>query len=411
MAIRPTRTTSSTGRQPHPVPTGRALLAGALTALVVTAAGAPFPVVVADAGAAPTATADAVSLAAALTCSDLADSLTRSQQIGQLLMPAIGSGGLSAAQERTLARSHAGSVLLLGTSYAGRSSIRRLSSRVHAIGGRPHGVGVLLAVDQEGGLVQRLQGSGFDRIPAARTQASYAPRTLRTRSERWGRQLGAAGVDANLAPVADYVPRGSESTNRPIGALRRGYGPDLAVLATRVPAFVRGMDAAGVATTAKHFPGLGRVRGNTDVQRGVRDGTTTRHGRALRGFTAAVDAGVDMVMVSSAQYTRIDTHHRAVYSPTVLQGMLRHDLGFTGVIISDDLSAVGLSDRPAGRRAVTYLAAGGDLIIVGDLAEVPAMTTAITARAASDTAFRRGLRVKASRVLEMKARRGLVRCS
>lgn len=344
------------------------------------------------------------------SCTQLAASLTLDQQIGQLLMVGISSGGLTDSQARILARGHVGSVILLGNSTAGRRSVKRLSTRVHHVGGRPRGVAVMLTVDQEGGKVQRLRGSGFDRIPSAKSQSHLSSATLTRRAKRWALQLRAAGVDANLAPVADVVPKKLERVNQPIGLLQRGYGPDPDVVAAKVPAFVRGMHQGGIASAVKHFPGLGRVRGNTDYTSRVVDRTTKRHDRALKGFAAGGKAGVDMVMMSSAYYTRIDPKHRAAFSTTIIGTLVRKDLGFTGVVISDDLGTRALHKVPVGQRATSFLRAGGDLIIVGNPKLAPAMIRAIRTRAKGDPKFRAGLRGKATRVLQMKARRGLTRC-
>lgn len=89
---------------------------------------------------------------------------------------------------------------------------------------------------------------------------------------------------------------------------------------------------------------------------------------------------------------------------------LRKDLKFTGVVISDDLAARAVSDYPVGRRATAFLAAGGDLIIVGNPSLAPAMISAISAKASADAGFRAALQGKATRVLRMKARHGLVKC-
>jgi len=158
----------------------------------------------------------------------------------------------------------------------------------------------MLAADQEGGLVQRLKGPGFATIPSATMQAKQSDARLRRNAYEWGRQLKEAGIDANLAPVADVVPTSMVWMNQPIGQLRRGYGRSPKTVAAKVTAFTEGMNQAGVATAVKHFPGLGRVRGNTDYMTRVVDRATTRHDAALAGFDAAINAGVDMVMVSSA---------------------------------------------------------------------------------------------------------------
>jgi len=271
-------------------------------------------------------------------------------------------------------------------------------------------VRLLIAADQEGGSVQRLKGPGFVLIPSARVQSTWSNAVLTSRAKVWGTQLTPAGVNADLAPVADVVPISMQRVNQPIGVLQRGFGPDPAVVADKAGSFVRGMNQAGVATAVKHFPGLGRVRANTDLVNRVVDPTTTRHDRALAGFRAAVERGADMVMVSSAFYARIDPGRRAAFSPVVIGGMLRHDLGFQGVVVSDDLVAPGIKDYSDGERALRFLAAGGDVVLVGDSNRLPAMVAAVRARADSDPAFARQLQDKIARILALKARRGLADC-
>ena len=95
--------------------------------------------------------------------------------------------------------------------------------------------------------------------------------TLKQKAARWGRQLGQAGVNLDLAPVADVVPPGTDASNAPIGEFQREYGHDPATAATHVRAFIAGMTQAGIGTSAKHFPGLGRVVGNTDFTGDVVD--------------------------------------------------------------------------------------------------------------------------------------------
>jgi beta-N-acetylhexosaminidase len=268
----------------------------------------------------------------------------------------------------------------------------------------------MLAADQEGGLVQRLRGPGFARIPSAVAQAKQSDARLRHNASYWGRQLKAAGVDANLAPVADVVPASMVWMNQPIGQLRRGYGRSPQTVAAKVTAFTEGMNQAGVATAVKHFPGLGRVRGNTDFMTRVVDRTTIRHDAALVGFQAAINAKVDMVMVSSAFYSKIDEEHRAAFSTVIMGEMLREDLGYSGVVISDDLAAVAMSTLPPDERALRFLAAGGDLLIIGDPSLATTMAEAIKEEASDDPDFAKRVTQSAIRVVAMKERRGLARC-
>lgn len=369
------------------------------------------PSVLAPASERPTGPTASTRAKAPRSCADLVAKMSVTERVGQVLMVAQSSTRPSASGRTLLEDLHVGSVVLLGNSRAGTSATRRLTDGLRAGAGTNDGVRLLVAVDQEGGLVQRLQGSGFTRIPSARTQAGWSDASLQQKATTWSRQLGRAGVDANLAPVADVVPSAIGSKNAPIGALGRGYGSKPSTVAHKTAAVVRGMHAGGTATAAKHFPGLGRVRGNTDFTAEVVDRTTTRHDALLAGFTADVRAGTDMVMISSAVYRKIDARRPAAYSPVVMRSMLRGDLGFTGVIVSDDLFAKALSSTSAGQRGVRFLSAGGDLALVGDPAKLRVVRDGLLAKARADRTFDRQVTASATRVVEMKSRQGLASCA
>jgi len=346
-----------------------------------------------------------------LSCGDLVDAMSPREQVGQLMMVGVNSGGLGAAEGRTLARTRAGSVILLGNSTLGAGPTRRVVRDVRAATRRPEGVKTMLAVDQEGGQVQRLKGEGFDTIPSAQSQAEQSGAKLTANAARWGRQLAAVGIDANLAPVADVVPADLGPGNAPIGLLRRGYGSSPRTVAAKTTAFVTGMDRSGIATAVKHFPGLGRVRGNTDFVRRVVDDQTTRRDPGLAGFAATIDAGVDMVMVASAYYTKIDADHRAAFSTAVIGSMLRRELKFDRVVISDDLAAAAMVDLAPGTRALRFVRAGGDLLIVGDPSQADAMADTLQQAARDDPGVARRVAESATRVVSLKADRGLADCA
>jgi len=165
-----------------------------------------------------------------------------------------------------------------------------------------------------------------------------------------------------------------------------------------------------VMTVAKHFPGLGRVTGNTDFTPAVPDYVTSPGDPYLDSFRAAIAAGVPMVMVALATYTRIDASQLAVFSPAVMR-LLREGLGFTGVIASDDLGeAQAVAAVPVERRAVGFLAAGGDLIISQSLGPAEQMAAAVLAKASGDAAFRATVGAAAARVLAAKQAAGLLPC-
>jgi beta-N-acetylhexosaminidase len=340
--------------------------------------------------------------------------MTEAQRIGQLFILGLTKDQLTASEEEAIARYHFGSMTFTTQTSVGVAAIRRLTDRVQALAtpASTAGVRFLIAANQEGGLIQGLSGPGFDVIPSALVQGTLAPAELQRRAARWGRQLIAAGVNLNFAPVADVVPTGTDHQNAPIGELQREYGHDVQTVVAHVPAFVAGMRAAGVATTAKHFPGLGRVEGNTDFTAGVVDNVTTRNDAFLQPFAAAVRAHVPFVMVSLATYDRIDPNRLAVFSPTVITGMLRHDLGFRGVVVSDALGAArAIVAIPPADRALDFIGAGGDLIISNQVAPASAMAAALAARASASTALRRRIDDATVHVLRAKDAMGLLPCS
>lgn len=338
--------------------------------------------------------------------------MTLAQQVGQLFMvggPATGVGAdtVSAVRDR-----HVGSVILTGRSTLGVAATAQTTAGLQSLAtpAATDGVGLLVATDQEGGAVQVLQGPGFSAIPSALVQGQWAPATLRSSAAAWGQQLRAAGVNTDLAPVLDVVPSAAAAPgNPPIGAFNREYGYTPAAVASSGTAFAQGMADAGVAATGKHFPGLGRVTANTDTTAGVTDTVTTRYDPYLQPYRTAVAAGLPMIMISSAYYSRIDPAHPAVFSGTVIAGMVRGDLGFQGVVVSDDLgNARQVAAWSPGDRAVQFIAAGGDLVLTVNPATLPAMYDAVLARAQSNDGFRARVLQSALRVLRLKQSRGLL---
>ena len=328
------------------------------------------------------------------------------QRVGQLLMVDCPTSGLGAATAQAVQTYHVGSVILDGTTYAGRAEMAALTGQLQRLA--PRHLGLLIATDQEGGLVQRLQGTGFTRIPSGVAQGTIAPATLRADARHWGGQLHAAGVNVNLAPVLDVVPSGF-GANPPIGDLDREYGHTPAAVTSHGIAVARGFLASGVAPTVKHFPGLGRVHGNTDLTGGVTDAVTTATDPYLAPFRAAVKDGMPIVMMSTAIYARIDPGKPAAFSAKIVTGLLRGTLGFRGLVISDDVGgAAQVANVPIGDRAVRFVAAGGDVVLTVDAGQAQPMTDALVAAARKSRAFRAKVDAAALRVLQEKQRLGLL---
>jgi beta-N-acetylhexosaminidase len=337
--------------------------------------------------------------------------LTLEQKVGQLFISGVDADEPADAEIAAVRDLHLGGVILTNGSSAGAETTRQVSDRVQKAA-TTGGVPLWVSADQEGGKVQHLKGPGFDAMPTAVEQGGLGVEELRTKAKGWGGQLSAAGVNVNLAPVLDTVPEELGSDNKPIGFLERNYGTTPEKVASHGTAYQAGMTDAGVTPAVKHFPGLGRVLGNTDDTKDVKDDVTTRDDAYLEPFRAAIAAEkAPLVMISSARYTKIDPDNMAAFSSTILTGMLREDLGFDGVIVSDDLgAAAALEDVPVGERALRFLSAGGTVALSVDAEKLPEMAGAVLERARSDAQFRARVEADAERVVAAKTGAGLLRC-
>ena len=313
------------------------------------------------------------------------------------------------AAERAAIRDHfVGAVWYTELTSAPLTQIAATSAQVQMIA--PAGIGMFVAANQEGGAIDALHGPGFSQIPSALQQGTEDPAKLQAQAATWAAELKQAGVNLNLAPVMDTVPPGHDQSNAPIGALQREFGHDTATVAAHGVAFVNGMHQSGELVSVKHFPGLGRVEGNTDFAASVVDQVTTANDPYLQPFAQGIAAGADMVMISTATYTQIDPQHLAVFSPAVI-GLLTGTMGFGGVVVSDDLgSAVAVASIAPGTRAVDFIAAGGELITVKTADLVAPMTQAIAQRAAADPEFATSLEGAVLKILELRVKAGLAGC-
>lgn len=342
-------------------------------------------------------------------CRQLAEGLTVEERVGQLFMVGVDTGGLDPITQSAIRDSRVGSVVLLGNTTAGSRAMRNLTAQLGSLGTAK--LPLLVAVDQEGGQVQRLRGEGFSDIPPAREQGAMAPEELRAAARGWAAELKAAGVLYDLAPSADLVPEAKRATNEPIGRLKRDFGSDPGQVSQSVVSFIEGMRSEGIATSAKHFPGLGEVVTNTDFG-AAEDNVVTRESEHLEPFKAAIAAGVDSVMISSAVFTLIDPDNEGVFSSTVITDLLRGELGFDGVVIADDLgAAAAVKTVTPAQRAVRFIEAGGDIVINANPAIMGDMAGATLAAAQTDEAFAAQVTESATRVLRLKSAVGLVDCA
>lgn len=319
------------------------------------------------------------------------DRLSLRQQVGQVTISSFpGPTAPSYVRRRLRARETAG-VILFAFNAGSRAEWRRLTRSVQ----RPAAGRALVMVDQEGGDVRSLGWAG----PPVGQPDQGGPDAVRAAARAAARQLAGAGINVNLAPVAD-VPGGAA----PVMGFRCFAGGPRGI-AARTRAAVEGMRAGGVAAAAKHFPGLGRAGVNTD------DASATVRGevdRDLVPFRAAIAARVPLVMLSHALYPAVDARRIASQSPSIATGLLRERLGYTGVVVTDSIEAQAVLDRSGvGRAAERSLRAGADLILMTGSASWNAVHRWLLSRAGASPSFRERIRRSAARVLALKRQLGL----
>lgn len=255
-------------------------------------------------------------------------------------------------------RAGLGGVCLFGQNIASAEQLRALTDAIYAA--NPDAV---VAIDEEGGDVTRLYyGSGSpypgNAILGRLGDPGYTERVAR----RVGEELRRAGVNLDFAPDIDI---NSNPDNPVIGV--RSFGSSPSVVAEHGAAWTRGLQSAGVAAAPKHFPGHGDTGTDSHLALPVVDLSPDRlRERELAPFRAVIAAGARAVMTSHILLPQLDAALPATLSPAVIEGMLRGELGFDGVVVSDALDMHGASgDRGIPEAAVLALAAGCDLLCIG----------------------------------------------
>jgi beta-N-acetylhexosaminidase len=299
-----------------------------------------------------------------------------------MLVIGIAGKELSAQERDWLQHPACAGVILFTRNFASRAQVAELSLAIRETAPRPQ----LICVDQEGGRVQRFRDGYADLPPLenfGRLYAADGVAALRLAEEHaWlmASEIRATGVDLSFAPVVD-LGRG----NRAIG--NRAFHAEPAIVAEFTRAYVRGMHAAGMAATLKHFPGHGSVLEDTHFDEAIDPRPLDVLQREdLLPFLAGIDAGADAVMMAHVTYPAV-APEPAGYSPRWMQEILRQQMGFRGVIFSDDIGmAAAESAGGVAARIYAHLDAGCDVVLVCPPALVADSLTAMDARSNSNTA-------------------------
>jgi beta-N-acetylhexosaminidase len=246
-----------------------------------------------------------------------------------------------------------GGVVLLGNGWLSRSTAATVAAELQQAA-CSRGEPLLVAVDQEGGLVRRLFWAPPTEAPDEMTGATVA----NAQASETAAALHSVGIDVDFAPVVDTP----SSLHNFLGS--RAFSRSRTWNAAMARAFVEGLQTNGIAATAKHFPGLGLASGNTDHGRIVIGSAAWKVRQGLLPFHSAIQAGVKLVMLSTAIYPKLDPSDKpAAFSSTIVQGLLRQQLGFEGVTVTDTLTAPAADAIP--HTATRAMLAGSDLLIFG----------------------------------------------
>lgn len=260
----------------------------------------------------------------------------------------------------------------------------------------------LISVDEEGGRVARLMNTvGTTKLGSMYSYRAQGTQGAHDNAQTIARDIAAYGFNTDFAPVADVW------TNKRSNAIGdRAYSDDYDEAATLVAAAVKGFHDGGVICCLKHFPGHGSTATDSHNGTATVDKTLPQlRQEDLKPFVSGIAAGADMVMVGHLTVPTMDDMPASL-SHKIVTNLLRHDLGFRGVIITDGLQMQALAQYTDGEKAVLALTAGNDMLL--EISDVPGAVAAIEEALADGTLSRTALDQSVLRILQLKLAHGVV---
>ena len=337
--------------------------------------------------------------------SNYTDGMTLEEQIGQTLM--VGFAGTSAPREviELIQRYRVGNIILFSRNVRDAEQVRKLTQSLQkAAREAGHAFPLLIAIDQENGIVQRL-GEAATLFPGNMALGAIGSEGVATEvALATGRELKALGINMNLAPVVDV---NNNAANPVIGV--RSFGEDPRLVARLGSAMVKGYSDAGVIACLKHFPGHGDTAVDSHLSLPLIPHALERlEAVELAPFRSGIEAGAESVMIAHVAFPALtrDEALPATLSSAIIQGLLREKLGYRGVILSDCLEMQAISDTFGTESAsVMALQAGIDLMLVSHtFTRQQGSFTAIREAALTGELSAQVVQRAAERVLHLKAR-------
>ena len=324
--------------------------------------------------------------------------LTLDMAVGQMMAASFGGTAITAGLRHLILDEKVGAVLIFRDNFTDAAGLARLTAQLQAMG-REAGLPapLLVAVDEEGGRVMRVT-DGVAGLPSELELGRRGPQAVRNAVAATASGLHALGIQLDLAPVADLRTNPADAV---IGD--RSFGGDPTLVGPLVAAAVNGLHDGGVGATLKHLPGLGGAAIPTDGE-SLNQWLATQ----ARTFKAGIDAGVDAVMTTAVVVPGLDPSGTpALFSKTIVTGLLRQRLKFQGVIVTDGLGMGGITTLYGLPEAtIAAVRAGNDLVLLNsvDAAYQASAIEAVKRQVRSGGIEMDQIQLSAGRVIALRAR-------
>jgi beta-N-acetylhexosaminidase len=334
--------------------------------------------------------------------------LTLEQKLGQRIMTAVPGTVAGEATRRLIVEGGLGGFIVTQQNIADRDQLAAYTAGLQGFArGSPTGIGLLAAVDQEGGRVNRFRAfRTFVQFPPAwYAGATGDPAYVEAVAYLMAKDLVSVGIMMNLAPVLDLSERADRSL---VGD--RAFGSDPATVGALGAAFLWGTSRVGVVAAAKHFPGHGATADDSHTTLPEIDlGPGPELDRHLAPFKSAIAAGAEAIMTAHLLYPALDPRDPASFSVPIIRNLMRTELGFDGVVISDSIGMQAVRQNYARRDVLARtFAADVDIILARDVYDLFTLRDELAALVRSGAIAMTDVDRGTSRVLELKRRHGLL---
>ncbi len=338
----------------------------------------------------------------------LAGSLSRKQLVGQMLMFAVPGKGLTETARKNMREYNPGGIILFGYNLRGKKQTARFIDNLQQLSMGESGIPLFISIDQEGGRVWRIT-DGVTQFPGAMAAGVCGDRQLvRDWGKVTGLELRRIGVNMNLAPVLDV----NNNPDNPV-INTRSFGSDVDTVSDMGEAYIRGMGKGRCIAVGKHFPGHGNTNRDSHlVLPVIRSTMDELRSLELVPFKRAIKSGVDCMMTAHIAFPEVlDSGKSATVSEYFLTDILRKELGFRGVILTDDMEMNAISkEMDVGDGAVSSIRAGADIVLLSSYGRhVARIVDRIEEALNSKLLTEERLRASVQKILELKIRYGILK--